>query len=410
MTGISAADRPADERRLIRIVHACLKFFLWLLPARTASKRLGPQEHLTVLLTGTFHSANWAVAHLHPIAESLTGGRLTIVTTYPLLERRGLVVVQPPQWLRSLSGDVGARLLMFAWIAVRERPDIVGGFHLLFNGMVAALVGRLVNAATMYFCVGGEAEVVGGGIRSENRLLGKLSAPDASLEQLLVDVVKRFDIIVTMGTGAADFYRTRDVHGYLYRNGGGIDTQRFQPGRPADKDIDVLFVGRLAPIKRVDRLLDAVFSAKPVRPLKVVIVGAGECLEELQGRARELGIEECVTFAGQQSDVGNFLRRSRVFALTSESEGVSLSMLEAMISGVVPVVSDVGDLGDVVQDGDSGFLVADLAPKTFAQRFLTLLEDDARLLTMSERAQQRAREFSLEASAASWQALFKTLR
>lgn len=410
MTGVSTADRSAKERRLIRIVHTGLKLFLWLLPARTAHKRLGPQEHLTVLLTGTFHSANWAVAHLHPIAESLTGGRLTIVTTYPLVERPGLFVVQPPQWLRSAAGDVGARLLMFAWTAVRERPDIVGGFHLLFNGMVAALVGRLVNAATMYFCVGGEAEVVGGGIRSENRLLGKLSAPEATLEQQLVDVVKRFDIIVTMGTGAADFFRSRGVQGYLYRNGGGIDTRRFQPGRPADKDIDVLFVGRLAPIKRVDRLLDAVFSAKPSRRLKVVIVGAGECLEDLERCARELGIEDCVTFAGQQADVGSFLRRSRLFALTSESEGVSLSMLEAMISGVVPVVSEVGDLGDVVKDGDSGFLVADLAPKTFAQRFLTLLDDDARLLTMSESAQRRAREFSLEASAASWRALFKDLR
>lgn len=241
-------------------------------------------------------------------------------------------------------------------------------------------------------------------------MLGKLSAPEEAIEQLLLDVVKRFDIIVTVGTGAADFYRTTGIAGYLYRNGGGIDTRRFQPGRPADKDMDVLFVGRLAPIKRVDRLLDAVFSAKPSRQLKVVIVGAEECLAELENRARELGIETCVTFAGQQSDVGSSLRRSRVFVLMSESEGVSLSMLEVMISGVVPVVSDVGDLADLVQDGDSGFLVADLASKTFAQRFLTLLDEDERLAAMSERAQQRAREFSLEAIAASWQSLFKKLR
>jgi len=62
-----------------------------------------------------------------------------------------------------------------------------------------------------------------------------------------------------------------------------------------------------------------------------------------------------------------------------------------------------------VQDGDSGFLVADLDPVSFAQRFLTLLNDQQRLLAMSDRAQQRAREFSLEASAASWKALFRTL-
>lgn len=409
MTGTSSTDRSLQERRLVRVVEACLRFFLWLLPARTAPKRLGPAMPLRILLTGTFHSANWAIAHLHPIAESLAGGRLTIVTTLPLLDRSGLIVVQPPQWLRSLAGDVGARLLTFAWTAVRERPDIVGGFHLLFNGMVAALVGRFVNAATMYFCVGGEAEVIGGGIQSENRLLGRLTVPDATLEQLLVEVVKRFDIIVTMDSSAAEFYRARGIKGHLYRNVGGIEASRFPPGRPVDKDIDVLFVGRLVPIKRVDRLLDAVFSAKPSRLLKVVIVGAGECAAELESRSRELGIEACVTFTGQQSDVGSYLRRSRIFALTSDSEGVSLSMLEAMLSGVVPVVADVGDLGDVVEDGVNGFLVDDLAPLTFAQRFLTLLNNEERLLSMAERAQQRAREFSIEASAASWKSLFQAL-
>ena len=404
-----SSSRSTGEQRLITLVRTCLRIYLWLLAPRTAPQRLVHADRLKVLLTGTFHSSNWAIAHLHPLAQALGQGELIIVTTYPLQERKGLRVVQPPSWLRRLAGDVGARLLMFVWTAVRLRPDIVGGFHLLFNGMVAALVGRLVNAATMYFCVGGEAEVVGGGIRSENRLLGRLTAPEPGLEQQLIDVVKRFDIIVTMGTGAARFYRDRGVRGHLYTNGGGIDTTRFVPGPQADKTIDVLFVGRLAPIKRVDRLLDAVYSAGATRRLKVTIVGAGECAEALAQRSTELGINDCVTFAGQQSDVGSFLRRSRVFALTSDSEGVSLSMLEAMISGVVPVVSAVGDLGDVVQDGVSGYLVQDLEPVTFAARFLTLLDDAALLDSMSERARQRAGEFSLEASAASWTALFRTL-
>ena len=58
-----------------------------------------------------------------------------------------------------------------------------------------------------------------------------------------------------------------------------------------------------------------------------------------------------MSFVGHQEDVAAWLSKSRVFVLTSDSEGLSLSMMEAMMCGLPAVVSDVGDLGDLSKMG-----------------------------------------------------------
>ena len=65
---------------------------------------------------------------------------------------------------------------------------MVGGFHLLLNGLAAALMARMVGARSLYFCVGGPAEVLYGGILSENRFFEKLKVPHASIERILTKV------------------------------------------------------------------------------------------------------------------------------------------------------------------------------------------------------------------------------
>ena len=61
---------------------------------------------------------------------------------------------------------------------VLDRPDVIGGFHLLVNGLLACLLARLSGARSLYFCVGGPAEVLDGGLLSENRIFGRLQHPD----------------------------------------------------------------------------------------------------------------------------------------------------------------------------------------------------------------------------------------
>jgi len=160
--------------RLLMRVYGVLLRTAGALPHR----RRQPADGYDILLTGTFFSDNWVRSHLLPLAESVHCRRVRMVATAQVPAMPKVEGVYPPTWLIKSVGELGARLLFFIWTAIRTRPHIVGGFHLLINGLLAPLLGRLVGARSMYFCVGGPVEVLDGGIWGGNRLFSRLGSPD----------------------------------------------------------------------------------------------------------------------------------------------------------------------------------------------------------------------------------------
>ena len=109
------------------------------------------------------------------------------------------------------------------------------------------------------------------------------------------------------------------------------------------------------------------------------IVGDGRLREELEVYAESLGLTENIEFLGKRKDVEELLMHSKVFVLPSKSEGLSIAMIEAMSAGVVPVVPDVGDLGDRVIDGVNGYLIEPNKIEEYAEIILSLLQDQDKL-------------------------------
>jgi glycosyltransferase involved in cell wall biosynthesis len=206
------------------------------------------------------------------------------------------------------------------------------------------------------------------------------------VERLLLQAVSEFDIVVTMGSKAIEFFTTRGVATTFHAVPGGIDRGQFSRGR-VSPDWDLILVARLAPIKRIDIFLRAVAYVKVQRPdVRAVVVGEGEERASLERLARELGLVDNVTFAGQQHNVEDWLSRSRVFVLTSDSEGLPLSLMEAMLSGLPGIVPDIGELSDLIADGRSGYLVRSRDPEAFAEPMLRVLADAAGLAVMGRLA------------------------
>ena len=365
-------------------------------------RRAADAEGYRVLLTGTFQSENWAAAHLRPLARASRCASITVVSVTPVPDIDKVRVVAPAAWLVRLLGSVPARLVTFAWIALITRPHIVGGFHLLLNGLLAALLAPLAGARALYFCVGGPAEILGGGINGENRLFGRLETPDAQVERRLLQAVAAFDVVITMGSGAAQFLRDRGIRTALHVHPGGLESPTTpRNGLPAASD--VLFVGRLAPIKRVDLFLEVVARVRAAMPeVRATIVGNGVLRGALEERARELELGHNVTFVGHQRDVSPWLAGARVFVLTSESEGLSLALLEAMQHGLPAVVPRVGDLGDAVEHGVNGYLVGGRTPEAFASRIAELLGDPDRRAQFGAAARQAAARFEMRAAVSRW--------
>lgn len=292
---------------------------------------------------------------------------------------------------------------MMAWLALRLRPDVIGGFHLLINGLAAGLLARLVGARAFYVSVGGPTDCVDGGLHGENAVFRRIVRADAVIERRLLSAIGRFDAVVTMGRKAAAFYRGRGLADVFHVIPGAIDAARFSPGSVV-KEFDLILVGRLVEVKRIDVFLEAVgIAAKRRGTLSAVVVGDGPLRASLQERAEALGLADRVRFVGQQAAVEDWYRRSRVFVLTSDSEGLSLAMLEAMACGLPVVVSDVGDLGDMVERGVTGELVSRRDVGAFADAFVDVLSDERRWRGMSEAAQSLARRATVEASTPRWE-------
>ena len=117
-------------------------------------------------------------------------------------------------------------------------------------------------------------------------------------------------------------------------------------------------VGRLAEVKRQDRLLRATANLRTRRPdVWLLIVGEGSERNRLQELAASLGISDRVCFAGYQSEPIRYLRAMDVFALTSQSEGLPISLLEAWTVGLPVVCTSVGGIPDAVTHNRNGLLV-----------------------------------------------------
>jgi glycosyltransferase involved in cell wall biosynthesis len=175
--------------------------------------------------------------------------------------------------------------------------------------------------------------------------------------------------------------------------------------------MDLAFVGRLEEDKRPERFIAAAASvARRLPGLRAVVIGEGPYAASLKSLARELGIESNVEFLGQRGDVNELLAATRVFMLTSRTEGLSIAMLEAMAAGAVPVMSRVGDVADVVQDGTNGFIVAQEDIEGYAAAASRLLSDPDLWRRCSHRARADAMiDRSVDAIAERWRMHLQTV-
>jgi len=408
--GDSTARRAMQAFMRVAIRTGMRLYFVALAVARVihlpGRRHEGPVD---VLVTGTFHSDNWVRAHLLPLAASANcrSVRVVSINSIPAIDK--VTAVYPPSWLRRLIGDVPARLAVFCWMSLRHRPHWVGGFHMLLNGLVACLMGRLGGGRTMYFCVGGPMELIGGGALSENRLFAKMGRADDVVERQLVKAVGRFDLVITMGTRAVEYFKQRGISANYHVVSGGIDAAFDRSAAAPTRDL--VLVGRLVEVKRIDLFLRAIAEASRTLPnLTATIVGDGPLRAEMEQLARTLGIADRVQFAGQQNDVPKWLRQGRLFVLTSDSEGLALSLMEAMTCGLPAVVSNVGDLGDLVQHSVNGFLVDERTPQAFAERFVELLSDAGRLRAFSQAARQAALRHQTPRVIEQWDGILATTR
>jgi glycosyltransferase involved in cell wall biosynthesis len=130
--------------------------------------------------------------------------------------------------------------------------------------------------------------------------------------------------------------------------------------------------------KQYGDFVEIVARLRARRPgTRAAIAGEGPLLADLRAQAVRLGVADAIDFLGRRTDIESVYREARVYVLTSRHEGLSIAMSEAMACGLPAVVSDVGELRDVVHDGRNGHVVPVGEVDEFAAHIGGLLADDA---------------------------------
>jgi len=188
----------------------------------------------------------------------------------------------------------------------------------------------------------------------------------------------------------------------------GIDTGRFRFGGP-DPSGPVVTVARLSPEKDVANLVRATaIAAERVPELRVEVAGGGPCLADLNRLAVELGASDHIAFLGEVREIPALLARARIFVLPSRSEGIPLTVLEAMACGLPVVATRVGGLPEVVDEGVTGLLVPTADPAALARAIIKIWNDPDRGDRLGRAGRQRAEErFDVRRMVAQYENLYR---
>jgi len=123
-------------------------------------------------------------------------------------------------------------------------------------------------------------------------------------------------------------------------------------------EFKILHIGRFTEVKNHQLLVSAFEKFVKARAnSKLILIGDGELRSSIESMVKEKGISEKVEFLGIQSNVYSFLNESDMFILTSKYEGIPLTLVEAMGTGLPVISTKVGGVPDMIEDGVSGLLV-----------------------------------------------------
>jgi glycosyltransferase involved in cell wall biosynthesis len=156
---------------------------------------------------------------------------------------------------------------------------------------------------------------------------------------------------------------------------GAFETARESLAIPAQSPV-IITVGMLVSVKDHLTLLKAAANVVRSFPDAILIIcGDGELRGSLEDAARQLQITKNIRFAGFRTDVFNLLQLANVYVCSSVSEGLSLSILEAMMVGKPVVATNVGGNPEVVSDEQTGFIVPPRNAEVLASKIALLLQD-----------------------------------
>jgi len=176
----------------------------------------------------------------------------------------------------------------------------------------------------------------------------------------------------------------------------------------ASSDIIIGCVARFDPVKNLTGLIKAFNLCTEEFPyLRLLLVGDGEQMEEIQSLVSNLNLDEYVTLTGLRTDIPRCLQVMDIYVQPSFYEGTSITILEAMGVGLPIIATDVGGTPEIVRDGKSGILVRAGDNIELGKALKTLVVNESKRHEMGKAGRVIVKnKFSLESMISAYEKFF----
>jgi len=298
---------------------------------------------------------------------------------------------------RSLLHAVHSRLRLWArwWAALRGETSVAhihtcSGLTYFLDGSLLFIAGIRGVPALLH---------IHGGLFED--FLRKLSAPARWLARV---IARRAAVVIVLSASWREKLSPLLPGAKLIVIENGIALPGDHATRPPWKIPSILFLGNISIAKGVEDLIEA--AARLTVPYRLVLVGADDpegMTTRLKARAAELCIDRHIVFAGPAygMDKHQYLREADIFVLPSHAEGLPMSLLEAMASGLAVLSTRVGAIPSVLTHEENGLLVDARDVRGLSAALERLLRDERLRKHLASNAQQLARtHYSVERTAA----------
>jgi glycosyltransferase involved in cell wall biosynthesis len=270
----------------------------------------------------------------------------------------------------------------FRGVVNRFRPDIV---HVHNRFFFTSVLGALYSLRRDYELITtmhlGTIDAISGlggiGAKVYERIFGRW-------------VLQQSSHVICVSRAVEDLAHSFGVYNTtIIRNAVDVDT--FQPNESEGKSL--LYIGRLVQNNGIQDLIQAVPSVIERHPdAEIHIVGSGPLEDEIRQRIRSMGLTKSVIIHDYVADISEMYDIARVFCRPSYSEGLPLTMLEAMSAGVPPIMTNIAGVPEIVTDHRNGILIQPGQPEEISMAIIELFDDQELASTLGRNARSYVME------------------
>ncbi len=276
--------------------------------------------------------------------------------------------------------DLKAFMEIRAYIK-RVGPDLVA-VHSSKAGLIGRLAGRSLGVPTVFTAHGWAFT---DGVSTKKRILYSILEKVAAKISSGIITVSHYDQNLALKNRIAPAGKIKVIHNGVIDGDSSVrSVLDLQPPK-------LVMVARFAEPKNHPSLIKVLNEIRDYQ-WQMVFIGDGPLREKSEELVKNLGLSDRVIFLGNRSDVQELLSSYQIFVLMSKWEGLPLSILEAMRSGLPVVAANVGGVSETIIDGYNGYLIPNGQPAELVEKLLILITNPALRVKMGHNARQRYQE------------------